>query len=79
MEEPGVAAPGWELCGVVSELGALLLMRRGLLQSIDGAVPQLARGFGNLGSNGAHEWIAPDQQARSSRAVSSFERLLVRG
>lgn len=79
MEEPGVAAPGWEFCGVVRGLGALLLMRRGLFQSIDGAVPQLARGFGNPGSNGAHEWIAPDQQARSSRAVSSFERLLVRG
>ena len=79
MEKPGVAAPGWEFCGVVRWLGALLLMRRGLLQSIDGAVPQLAQGFGSLGSNGAHEWIAPDQQARSSRAVSSFERLLVRG
>ena len=79
MEKPGVAAPGWEFCGVVRGLGALLLMRRGLLQSIDGAVPQLAQGFGSLGSNGAHEWIAPDQQARSSRPVSSFERLLVRG
>jgi hypothetical protein len=54
VEEPGVAASGWEFCGVVRGLGALLLMRRGLLQSIDGAVPQLARGFGNPGSNGAH-------------------------
>lgn len=79
MEEPGVAAPGWEFCGVVRGLSALLLMRGGLFQSIDGAVPQLAQGYGNPGPNGAHEWTAPDQQARSSRAVSSFERLLVRG